>query len=102
MTTSKPLGALLLVAGLTTACWGPPPRGVVFVRVRPPRDIVEMHVSSPGPGYVWISGFHRWDGGTYVWVPGRWERPAAGYRRWVPGRWRSHHGQWYWVEGHWR
>lgn len=96
------LGALLLAAGFSVACVAVPPPGVAYVRVGPPRAVVEIRRVAPGPGYVWIEGYHRWDGDTYVWVPGTWERVPAGRRRWVRGRWHSTHGQWYWVEGHWR
>ena len=47
----------------------------VVVRVAPPAPIVEERGRPPERGFVWIDGYHRWDGGRYVWVPGRWERP---------------------------
>jgi hypothetical protein len=102
MRSNRAFGALLLAAGLGVACVGVSPHGVTYVRVRPPRAVVEIRAESPGRGHVWIPGYHRWDGGAHVWVPGHWERVPAGRRHWVPGRWRSHRGQWYWVEGHWR
>ena len=34
----------------------------VIVKVRPPRDVVETRVAAPGPGYVWIGGYHQWNG----------------------------------------
>ena len=34
----------------------------VVVRVKPPHPVVETRVATPGPGYVWITGYHRWDG----------------------------------------
>ena len=42
----------------------------VVVRVGPPAPIVEHYGPPPHPGYVWISGYHRWDGQRYVWVHG--------------------------------
>ncbi len=75
---------------------------LVYVRVGPPVPIVEARVVAPGPGYVWISGFYRWDGRAYFWVPGRWERPPSRYHAWVPGHWAQRRRGWYWVEGHWR
>ncbi len=102
MNSRSSLGALVLAAGLSAACVAVPPSGVVYVRTRPPRSVVEVRTVAPGPGYVWIEGYHRWSGDAYVWVPGTWERVPAGRRHWVRGRWRSYHGQWYWVEGHWR
>jgi hypothetical protein len=74
----------------------------VVVRVAPPRPLVEKRVVAPGPGYVWIAGYHRWDGGAYVWVPGRWDRPPHPHAHWVAHRWVHRHGGYVLVEGHWR
>jgi len=49
----------------------------VVVRVAPPRAIVESRPARPGPHYVWINGYHRWDGNAYRWEGGRWEAPPA-------------------------
>ena len=71
---------LLLSATLaaTPACAAS--RSRVYVRVGPPAPIVETRVIAPGPGYVWIPGYHRWSGSAYVWVPGRWDRPPRARR----------------------
>jgi hypothetical protein len=104
----KRLGTLgLIVAAVgslavLTACPPPPPPGVVYVRTRPPAAAVEVIGTAPGQEFVWIRGYHRWDGGTYVWVPGRWERRPRAGAVWVEGRWNHHRNGWYWVEGHWR
>ncbi len=74
----------------------------VIVRVAPPRPLVEKRVVAPGPGYVWIDGYHRWDGARYVWVAGRWEMPPRPHAHWVAHRWVKRHGGWVLVEGHWR
>jgi len=75
----------------------------VYVRVGPPRAIVETRVVAPGPHHAWIAGYHRWDGAAYVWVPGRWELPPAGRHAWAAGHWAHHRRNgYYWVEGHWR
>jgi hypothetical protein len=51
---------------------------------------------------VWQSGYHRWDGHRYVWVPGAYVAPPRPHAFWVPGRWvHTRHG-WMWREGHWR
>ena len=74
----------------------------VYVRVAPPRPPAEVRIVAPGPGHVWIGGFHRWDGNAYVWVPGRWAVAPHPHAVWRAGHWKhSHHG-WYWVDGHWR
>ena len=74
----------------------------IFVRVAPPAPIVERRVVAPGPGYVWVAGYHRWDGRAYVWVPGQWVTPPRPHARWVEHRWVHRHGGYVFVEGHWR
>jgi hypothetical protein len=74
----------------------------VVVRVHPPRAVVETRGVAPGPGYVWVGGYHRWDGNAYVWTPGRWDRPPHEHARWVAHRWVHRNGGYVLVEGHWR
>ncbi len=75
----------------------------VYVRIGPPppprREMVPVQ---PGPRYVWVQGYHRWDGRAYVWTPGSWVLPPPRYGRWVPGHWRNTRRGYVWVEGHWR
>lgn len=86
---------LLLSAG--TMC------AEVVVRVGPPAPIIERERPvAPGPHYVWINGYHRWDGNAYGWVPGRWDAPPRPRARWVAHRWVHRHGGWVLVDGHWR
>ena len=98
-------GAALVSAGLLAApaCASAAPSSRVYVRVGPPAPIVETRVVAPGPGDVWIAGYHTWDGRAYVWRPGRWDRAPRAHARWVPARW-VHDGRhgWYLVNGHWR
>ena len=95
-----PLAALAILTFLPAS---PAAAARVYVRVGPPRAIVEVRGVAPSPRHVWLAGYHRWDGGAYVWVPGRWELAPAHYRAWVPGHWVHHARQgWYWVDGHWR
>jgi hypothetical protein len=86
----------------TTACAPPPPPGVVYVARRPPGERVEVIGMRPGPGYVWVRGFWRWERDDYAWITGHWVLAERGFRDWVPGRWRHNHRGWYYVEGHWR
>ena len=73
----------------------------VIVKVRPPHVVVERHPAPPSRNHVWISGYHRWDGRTYVWVPGRWELAPRRRAHWVPHHWVHRRGGWVLVEGHW-
>jgi WXXGXW repeat (2 copies) len=107
----RALNALLLSAALGAAAWTgaagcavapPPPPDAVFVDATPPTAVVEVRGELPGPDYIWINGYHRWDGRAYVWVGGRWERRPRAGAVWVDGRWHRHNRGWYWIEGRWR
>jgi hypothetical protein len=95
------LAAGLALAALSTGC-PPPPPGRVYVRLAPPVPVVDVVGVAPGPEFVWIPGYHRWEGDRYVWVPGHWDRPPRPGGRWVRGHWQHDRGGWFWVEGHWR
>ncbi len=74
----------------------------IAIRIGPPAPIVERRPPPPARGFVWIDGYQRWDGGRYVWVPGRWDRPPRPGARWVGHRWVHRHNGWVMQEGHWR
>jgi WXXGXW repeat (2 copies) len=84
-----------------TVTTGPATREVLVTEAPPPVR-VETRTVAPGPGYVWTSGYWRWTGAGYQWVPGGWivrPRPAA---IWVEGHWVRRGGGWIWVAGHWQ
>lgn len=91
-----------LVLFSSVACAVNPRPGVVYVGVRPPLARVEVISARPGPAHIWVGGFWTWNAREYVWVPGRWEVPRAGWRRWEPGRWEHERHGWFWVDGRWR
>ncbi|HTS27628.1 MAG TPA: hypothetical protein VMH81_17260 [Bryobacteraceae bacterium] len=74
----------------------------VIIRIPPPRPRIEHRAARPGPRYVWVGGYHRWDGRAYVWVPGRWELPPRPHAYWVAHHYERRGGGWVFVEGHWR
>jgi len=74
----------------------------VVVRIGPPHAVVERRGPPPSRGHVWVSGYHNWNGRSYVWVPGRWELPPRSHAKWVPHRWEHRRGGYVLVEGHWR
>ncbi len=76
--------------------------GEVVVRIAPPAAVVERRGMAPGPGYVWINGYHRWDGNAYSWNAGRWERPPRPHARWIAHRWVHRRGGYVLVDGRWR
>jgi WXXGXW repeat (2 copies) len=74
----------------------------VLVTHAPPAVRVETQPISPGPGYVWTSGYWRWTGTSYIWVPGSWVLPPRQASVWVPGHWVRRPGGWVWIAGHWQ
>jgi hypothetical protein len=44
---------------------------VVVVRQAPPVEIAE-EVPPSRPGFIWATGFWRWNGSRHVWVRGHW------------------------------
>ncbi len=67
----------------------------------PPAPIVEVQPPPPGAEFVWVAGYHRWDGRRYVWVRGRYERRPHVRARWVPAHWEMRGNVHVWAEGHW-
>ena len=99
------LGAALAALPLLTGCVSPGyGYGEVYADVAPPAVIVEDRGFAPGPDYVWIDGYHRWDVGVhhYNWVHGRWERPPRASATWENGRWEHSDRGWRYYEGRWR
>jgi len=107
--STRSMGMCLRTAGawllgttimLSAAC--APTTAHVYVSSAPPVPVYEVRGVPPGPGYVWIEGYHHWNGRAYVWTPGRWAPPPRAYSSWVPGRWVHDRHGWYYVQGHWR
>jgi hypothetical protein len=99
MKLSKTLAGVVLGLGMTlsTAL-----AADVVVRIGPPRPVVERRGPAPGRGYVWVPGYHAWDGNRHNWVGGRWEQPPRPRARWENARWVRRNGGWVFVEGRWR
>ncbi|HLX25473.1 MAG TPA: YXWGXW repeat-containing protein [Candidatus Cybelea sp.] len=70
----------------------------IYVQTAPPAPIYETVPAAPGPGYVWVGGYYRWNGNRYVWVHGHYARHAG---RWCGGHWRHGAHGYYWVNGAW-
>jgi hypothetical protein len=77
----------------------PPPASTPTGSVPPPPTTVvtDPVVVSPGPDYVWVSGYWAWDGFRWVWVSGSWVLPPYSGAVWIGGYWRG--GIWY--RGYW-
>jgi hypothetical protein len=91
--------AVLLVTGTSLAEAGTR----VYVRVGPPAAVVHVRPVAPGPRYVWVPGYYRYDRRAYAWTPGAWVVPPRRHAVWVAPRWAHdrRHG-WYFVAGYWR
>jgi hypothetical protein len=102
----RKLSLLLGVAGLAVSGWISTgvAHAAVYVRVAPPRPVVERVVRGPGPGYVWVGGYYRWSGRAYAWVPGSWVLPPRPHAVWVAPRWDyvRARGSYVFVQGYWR
>lgn len=72
-----------------------------FAHSHPPHPRHEYRAAMPGPGYVWVNGFWDWQATNWIWIPGRWERPAVEGSTWVePHYYRESTGYRY-EPGHW-
>lgn len=74
----------------------------VMIRIGPPPPVYERRGPPPGEGYIWQDGYHRYEGGQYVWTPGRYQQPPRRGQHWVAHHWVHRHGEYVMVEGHWR
>jgi hypothetical protein len=58
------------------ACSAAQAQVVVRLGPPPPRHVENVPARPIGhPAWVWVPGFHRWDGRSYVWVPGHYVEP---------------------------
>ena len=55
----------------------------------------------PGEGYLWVDGYWGVNGGRYVWVPGRWDRPPYAGAYWSHPHYDHYREGWRVHEGHW-
>lgn len=76
--------------------------GQISVRIGPPPPVVEHRGPRPHPGWVWQPGYHAWEGNRYVWHGGVWVEPPRRGAVWIAPHWVHRHGQWIFIEGHWR
>ena len=75
---------------------------VEVIAPQPPPRVVEVE-PLPHPGYIWARGYWRWNGRTYVSVPGHWEQVRPNYHYVHPHYERANDG-WHlrvgvWVNG---
>jgi hypothetical protein len=92
---------LIAVCGLFLSVGVANAQIVVRIGPPPPRP-VEVIPTAPHEGYVWVPGYHRWDGHGYVWVHGHYARPPHRGGVWVEGEWREERGGHVWHAGYWK
>jgi hypothetical protein len=98
----KILATVLLASSmlLGLAANATPANAQIYVRVGPPAPRIEH--PRVRPGYVWVNGYHRWNGRAYAWTPGYYQPVARPHGVYVQGHWRHAPQGWVWVAGHWR
>ena len=96
---SPALAGLFLAGCLTFTA-----NAAVFVRIAPPRPVVERVAVRPAAGFVWVGGYYRWSGRAYVWVPGSWVRPPRPAAVWIAPHWdySAVRRGYVFVPGYWR
>ena len=99
MNVKRPL--LIAVSGFFLAVGAANAQIVVRIGPPPPRP-VEVVPAAPHADWVWVPGYHRWDGHGYVWVPGAYRRPPHHGAVWVAGEWREERGGHVWHAGYWK
>jgi hypothetical protein len=83
--------------------YAPPPQETVYESEPPPAPPPQQEAMPPSPGveYVWVGGYHRWDGHAYIWVHGRYERRPHPAAHWNPAHWEVRGRSHVWIEGRW-
>jgi hypothetical protein len=70
----------------------------VYIHIGPPAIRIETHEERHG--YVWQSGYWRWQGERHQWMAGHYAREKHG-QRWRDGRWDHNEHGYLWVDGRW-
>jgi hypothetical protein len=94
--TNALLSAVLFLGGVIGSA-----QTVIYTAPPPPVRVGVVGVA-PGPGYVWVGGYQRWNGTRYVWVAGRWARPPRVGAVWVAPRYVHRGSTWVYYRGYWR
>ena len=67
----------------------------------PPAAQAEVAQPSPGPEFVWIEGFWHWDGRSYGWHAGVWQRPPQTGYVWVAPQYEHVDRGYRYTQGRW-
>lgn len=88
--------ASMVVTGIAVAAVA----SAVSVQNPPPPTVEVGYYGYARPGYVWVNGYHRWNGNAWVWQNGYYQPERSGYY-WVQGSWEQRGDQYVWVDGYW-
>ena len=66
----------------------------------PPPEPREEYAPEPREGFVWVSGYWRWEGNRHVWTEGHWEEERRGYE-YRPAHWDREGDSWRFRDGDW-
>jgi hypothetical protein len=88
--------ASMLVTGIAVAAVA----NAVSVSTPPPATVEVGYYGYARPGYVWVNGYHRWNGSAWVWTAGYYQPERVGYT-WVQPTWELRGDQYIWVDGYW-
>ena len=69
-----------------------------YVAAPPHPPPVAYYAPAPGPGYVWVDGYHYPVGPRWAWRSGYWARHPYAGAYWVGPRYYRH----YYYGGYWR
>ena len=72
--------------------------GGYYVAAPPPAPPRYFAPPSPGPGFVWVSGYYYPVGRRYEWRPGFWSRPPRPHAVWIAPRYSRNR----YFGGYWR
>ena len=95
------LGIAFCVTSVKAADVGVSEKPDMVVHPRPPKVVTERRPPSPGPEYVWIDGYQRWNSSKYAWQPGHWEMPPHEHAVWMAPRWQRREGGYVFTPGWW-
>ena len=91
------LGSLLYLGTLSAPALARVDIGVAIGVPPPPQTVI---VPRHRPGFVWVPGYWRWTGYSYLWIRGHWVPHRRGYY-WAPPRY-SREGHYYrYHRGYW-
>lgn len=95
----------LLASGFVLASFAAPAIAQIGIGIAigrtPPPIRYERRPAAPGEGYAWVDGYWGVNGGRYVWVPGRWDRPPYAGAYWSHPHYDHYQDGWRMHEGHW-